>query len=116
MPKLSTSRILPTDKVVSRPGNIVARLAEHPDKSDTRVGRAAHDLNRIAVAGIHLEHAQPVCIRMLFGFQHLRDPERLEPVGAVGNFLDLQPDHRQTFDDLFQAGIGFQVLLEPGKG
>ncbi len=53
---------------------------------------------------------------MLFGFKDLRDLERLQPVGTVGDFFDFQPDHRETFHDLFQAGVGIKVFLEPGKG
>jgi len=95
--------------------DIVARLAKHANKPGAGVGRTADDLDRVAFARIHLEHTQPIGVWVLFGFQNPGNLEWLQPVGAVGDLFDFQPDHGKAFHDLFQAGIGFQVLLEPGK-
>ena len=37
-------------------------------------------------------------------------------LAAVGDALDLEPDHGELVDDLVERLVGVEVLLEPGEG
>ena len=56
-------------------GNEGAGRREHALHAGARIGRAAHDLHRLAVAGVDHADAQPVGVRMLLGLDHARDRE-----------------------------------------
>ena len=46
---------------------------------------------------------------------HDGDPERRQ-VGAAGlDRFDLEPEHRQLLDDLVEARLGRELLLQPGQ-
>ena len=89
---------------------------EHALHAGARVRRPAHDLHRIAAAGIDQADAQPVGIRMLLGGRHPSDDERRQHLAAVGDALDLEPDHGELVDDRRQRRVGVEMLLEPGEG
>ena len=73
MPRLSTPRIAATFKRHVAAGDIGAGRAEHAEHAGARVGRAAHDLDRLAFAGVDGQHLQLVGLRMLLRGQHPRD-------------------------------------------
>ena len=52
--------------------HIGAGRAEHADQAGARIGRAADDLDRLAVAGIDGQHLELVRLRMRLRGQHLR--------------------------------------------
>ena len=81
-----------------------------------RIGRPAHDLHRIARAGIDHAHAQPVRVRMPFRRDHPRDAERRQHLAPVCDALDFEPDHGELVDDRRKRRVGVQVLLEPSEG
>ena len=89
---------------------------EHALHAGARVGGAAHHLHRIAAAGFDQADAQPVGVGMLLGRDHAADDERGELLAAVGDALDLEPDHCELVDELVERLIGVEVLLEPGEG
>ena len=64
--------------------NVVARRSEHAEHSGARIGRSAHDLNRLASAGVDGQHLKLVRLRMLLRGQHLGDPERRQRLSRVG--------------------------------
>ena len=53
--------------------NVGARRHEHALHAGARIRRAAHDLHRLAVAGIDHADAQPIGVGMLLGRDHARD-------------------------------------------
>ena len=81
-------------------GNVCARRAEHADQPGTGIGRATHDLDFLAGAGVDVEHLELVGLRMLFRGQHLRHHERLQRFGGIGQAFDLEADRRQLVCDL----------------
>ena len=90
--------------------------AEHADQPGAGVGRAAHDLQRLAVAGIDGQHLQLVGLRMALGGQHLGDPERRQRLGRIVDAFDLQPDAGQRVGDRRRVGVGVEMVLEPATG
>ena len=80
--------------------------AKAPINPCARVRRAAHDLHRLAVAGIDRQHLQLVGIRVFLGRQHPGDGERLE-LRLVVNRFNLEADAGQALDDLVERGVGF---------
>ena len=95
--------------------NIGARRGEHALHPGPRIGRAADDLHRIAVAVIDYADLQAVGIGVAFGGHHMRHTERRERRPAILDAFDLQPDHRQFLDDVFERPVGLEMLLEPGE-
>ena len=89
---------------------------EYADHAGARIGRAANDLGRVAVAGVDQADAQPVGIGMLFGLDDTRDDVGREQLALVLDALDLESDHRETAHDVVKRGIGVEMLLEPGEG
>ena len=63
MPRLSTPRMLPTPSVMFLPGMKAPGGDEHAFHAGARIRRAAHDLHRLAGAGIDHADAQPVGVR-----------------------------------------------------
>ena len=94
-------------------GDIGAGRGEYALHAGPRVGRAAHHLHRVAVAVIDHADLQPVGVGVLPGGNNMRDAERGERFGAVFHAFDLEPDHRQLFDDVGDRPVGFQVFFEP---
>ena len=93
-----------------------AGRAEHADQSGARIGRAAHDLQRHAVAGIDRQHLQLVGLRVALGGQHAA--RRVNPAKLLARIVDafdLEPDARQRLDDRVEIGVGVEMLLEPAK-
>ena len=84
-------------------GNEGAERREHALHAGARIRRAAHHLDRIAVAGVDHADAQPVGIGMLFRFDHAGDDERRERLRLVLDALDFKPDHGQLVGDLAAA-------------
>jgi hypothetical protein len=85
-------------------GDVGAGRREYALHAAARVGRAAHDLDRLFafrhLADIDHAHAQAIRVRMLFGRDDIGDDERLQQRGLVLDALDLEPDHGQLVDDL----------------
>ena len=97
-------------------GDVGAGRHEHADHAGARIGRAAHDLHRVAGAGVDHADAQPVGVRMLLGRDHARDGERRQRLALVVDVLDLEPDHGELVDELVERLVGVEMLLEPGEG
>ena len=97
-------------------GDEGARRHEHALHAGARIRRAAHDLDRLAVAGIDHADAQPVGVGMLLRLDDARDDERREKLCLVLDALDFEPDHGELVGDLAERTIGVEVLLEPARG
>ena len=93
--------------------NVGTGRREHADHAGACIGRAAHDLHRLAVACVDHADAQAVGIRMLFGLDHPRDGEGREQFRLVFDFLDLKADHGQLVRDRRQAFARVEMLFEP---
>ncbi len=96
-------------------GDEGAGRREHALHAGARIGRAANDLDRLAVAQFDHADAQAVCVRMLLGRNDVGDDEGLEQSGLVLDVLDLEPDHGELVDDLAQRCDGVEMLLQPGE-
>ena len=97
-------------------GDMRARPREHRHHAGTRVGRAAHDLHRLAVAGLDHADFQLVGVRMLLGGDDARDREGRELLRLVLDALDFEADHGELVDDLIERSVGVEMLLQPGEG
>ncbi len=97
-------------------GDEGAGRREHADHAGARVRRAAHDLDRLAVAGIDHADAQPIGIGMLFRLDDFGDDEGREQLRLVLEALDFEPDHGELVGDLAERTIGVEMLLQPGEG
>ena len=69
--------------------DIGAGSAEHAEDPRAGIGRAAHDLERLAVAGVDGEHLQLVGLGVALGGEHARDLERGKRLGGIVDALDL---------------------------
>ena len=106
MPWLSTPRILPTESV----------RGKGSDQASACVWRAADDLHRLlAVADIDSQHLELVGIRVLLRRKDPGDDKRLQR-RLVVDMLDLEADGGEALYDLVERGIGFEMVLQPGKG
>jgi hypothetical protein len=101
------------DQVASR--NIGARRPEHSEHPGLGIGRSADHLDRIAGAGVDGQHLQLVGLGMTLCGQHPGDREWGKAVGGAHDPLDLEADCGQRLDDPVDAGIGLEMLLEPGQ-
>ena len=90
-----------------------AGQAQHPLHARTRIGRAADDLQRIALARVDAQHLQFVGIGMLGGGQHLGDAEPCEPFRRVLDAFDLVADPVERGCDFRHRSIGVEEVLEP---
>ncbi len=106
---------LPYPKSNVLAGDEGAGRREDAGHAAARIGRAADDLDRLAVAGIDHADAQPVGVRMLPGIDDLGDDERREELGLVLDALDFEPDHGELVGDLAERPIGVEMLFEPGE-
>jgi hypothetical protein len=61
----------------------------------TRIGGAADDLQRLALAHIHAAYAQLVGVRVLIGADDFADHDLGEFAGHRGDGIDLQARHGQ---------------------
>ena len=89
---------------------------EHTHQPRAGVGRAAHNLERGAVAGIDRQHLQLVGLRMPFGGQHLGDAKARELLGRIFDAFDFQPDAIERRDDIVDGRIGIEMRLQPFEG
>ncbi len=97
-------------------GDVGAGRHEHAHHAALGIGRAAHDLHRIALAGIDHAHPQAVGVGMLLRFDHARDGEGREQRRLVFEVFDLEPDHGELVRDRLDRRVGVEMLLEPGEG
>ncbi len=88
----------------ARAGRHGAFPGEHADHTGTRIRGSADDLHQLAVAGIDLEYAQLVGVRVLSSLDHLGGDEGRERLGAVLDGLDLKADLGQRLGDLIESG------------
>ncbi len=95
-------------------GDRRALACEHADHAGAGVRCAADDLKQLSVALVDLEHAKLVGVRMLRGLDHFRGDEGRENPGAVFDALDFEADLGQPVGDGVEAGIGLQMLFQPG--
>ncbi len=115
MPFDSTPRMTPFGERDLLAGNIGPDRREHALHAGARVGRAAHDLQRLA-AGVDHADAQPVGVGVLFGLDDARDDETPAAARRVLHAFDLEADAGQRLDDLGERGLGVEVVFEPGEG
>ena len=115
MPRLSTPRIAATLSVMPLPGMVVpgARTRRH---AGAGIGRAAHHLDRLAGAGIDAQHLQLVCLRVLFGGEHLCDAERRKRFGRIVEVFHLEADVGQLVGNRLSGRLGFEMVLQPRQG
>ena len=96
--------------------NVRARRHEHAVHAGARIGRAAHDLHRIAGAGIDHAHAQPVGVGMLLGRDHARDRERRQQLAVSSTLSTSSPIMVSLSTMRGERRIRVEMLLEPGEG
>ena len=89
---------------------------EDADQARAGIGRAAHDLQGLAVAMIDGQHLQFVGLRMLVGGQHPGDLEPGELFGRIFDAVYLQADGIQRLEDGGKVRIGVEMRLEPAQG
>ena len=80
------------------------------------IGRAADNLQRIAIARVNGEHLQLVRIGMTCSGEHMGNAEARELFGRILDTLDLQPDGIERIEDFRKGRLGIEVVLEPGQG
>ncbi len=93
--------------------NIGAGRGEHGLHAGPRIGRTAHDLDRIAIAGIDHAHAELVGIGVLVGRNHPGNDEIVERLALILHALDLEPDPGERVGDVLRRGVGIEVILQP---
>jgi hypothetical protein len=96
-------------------GHIGAGSGEGADQPGPCIGRAADDLDGLAVTGVDGENLQLVGVGMPVCRQHLGNDERLEGRLVVDG-LNFEADRRQALDDLVERSVGVEMILEPGEG
>mmetsp|Transcript_27847 Transcript_27847/g.51988 ORF Transcript_27847/g.51988 Transcript_27847/m.51988 type:complete len:221 (+) Transcript_27847:2067-2729(+) len=96
------------------PRNIHARFTDNDGDAFACVWRAADDLQLTLVGG-HFAYTQFVGIRVLFGVHHFAQREVGQPLGRVGNVLNLKAKVGQRLDNLVNACVGLKVVFQPGK-
>ena len=106
-------RALPQHHAVCR--NHSAGKPKHALHPGPRIGRAANDLERLAVTGINREHLQLVGIGVARGGEHVSDAEARQLLRRVLDTLDLEANSIQRIADLRDVGGGLEVVLEPGQ-
>jgi hypothetical protein len=89
---------------------------EHALHAGARIRCAAHDLHRRAFAGVDHADAKPVGVRVLLGGDHIGDLVGREQFRLGFDLLDLETDHGELVDELFQRLVGVEMLLKPGEG
>ena len=97
-------------------GDEGADRREDAAHAGARIGRAADDLHRRAVAGVDHADAQPVGVRMLFGLDDARDDEAGVFGAGIFDALDLEADARQRLDDFGERRLRIEMVFEPGEG
>jgi hypothetical protein len=115
MPFDSTPRIAATFSTMPLAGTIAPGDAEHADQARARIGRAAHDLQRIAVAGIDRQHLQLVGLRMRRGGQHLRDLETASFSPGFSTPSTSSPIRVSASTISSSDRVGVEMLLEPAQ-
>ncbi len=96
-------------------GDEGARRREHAGHAGARIRRAAHHLDRLAVAGIDHADAQPIGIGMLLRLDHFGDDEWRQELGLVLEALDFETDHGELVGKLTNGSIGVEMFFEPGE-
>ena len=96
-------------------GDMSAGGREDADKAGFRIGGAAHHLHE-ARCGFHIAHPQAIRIGMLAGFLYPGDSETFKLRRRVGDLFHFEADADQAVDDLIEAGLGVEVVLQPCKG
>ncbi len=85
--------------------------------ADLVVLRAADDLARGAAAVIHLADAEPVGVRVLHGFEDLRDDDLVGVDAAHFDALDLDAGEREQVAQLLDGHVReVEMGFEPGQG
>src|SRR5262249_40945705 len=77
--------------------------------------RAAHDLDALGT-GVDDADPQAIGVGVRFGRDDMRDPERRQRRGAVGDAFDLEPQHDEAAHDLVERGCRVEMALEPAEG
>ena len=96
-------------------GNDRTGKAQHADQTRAGIGRAANDLQRIAIAGIDREDLQLVGIGVALGGQHLGDLEPGELGGGILDPFHFKPHGVELGRNLLNRSRGVEVVLKPGK-
>ena len=80
------------------------------------IGRAAHNVDQRAGAGIDLAQLEVVGIGVRGGRHDFGDDEGLQRLALILDAFDLEADHGQRLADLGGGGSGLEVILEPVEG
>ena len=115
MPQLSTPRIFACCSGLPLSGITVPTAANTAFMPAWTLG-APQTTSTRAEPGVDLAQAEPLGVRMAAHGDDLGDPERRQVGAAALDVLDLEAEHGQARDDLVQARLGRQMLLEPGQG
>ncbi len=100
-------------------GDRRAGRCEDARHAGARIRRAAYDLQLLHFAidkRFDLQDLQLVGVGMGPGFQHFRNREDGKLLRRVFHALDLEAEHGELLDDLVERRIGFERVLQPGKG
>ena len=87
--------------------------AQHALHTRTRVRRAAHDLQRLCIAGGNAQHLQFVGIGVRASGQHFRHAETGELFRRILDPFDLVADTIERGGDLLNRRVGFEEIFEP---
>jgi len=87
---------------------------EGGDEAGARVRGAANDFE-LALRGFDLADLQLVGVRVLRRTDDARNRERCELLAGVLDGFDFETSHGHALDDIVDAGIGLQMLFEPGE-
>ena len=87
--------------------------AEHADHAGAGIGRAAHDLQRLAVAGIDGQHLQLVGLRVTLGGEDFGDRNGRSASAGLAMPSTSIPTRVSAVGDVIDACIGIEMLLEP---
>ena len=116
MPRLSTPRMVPTASVMFLPGMKAPGGDEHALHAGARIRRAAHDLHRLAVAGIDHADAQPVGVGMLLGRDRRGDDEGASALALSSTLSTSSPIMVSLSAIVVERRVGVEMLLQPGEG
>ena len=95
-------------------GDVGAGRREHAHHAGARIGRAADDLHRFAVAGIDHAHTQTVRVRMLLRLDHARDDEGRKRAWPCPRSSRLRDRSWSACRRWPTAVAGVEMLFEPG--
>ena len=87
--------------------------AQHAFHTAARIGRAAHNLQRIAFSGRNGEHFELVRIGVLFCRKHFGHRKACEQLSRIFHPFHFQADSVQRVCDFSEGRLCFEVVFQP---